>query len=280
MTEILLGNIKGKDATITDVTASVDGTTGNPSVSVTMGGTASERSFHFAFSGLKGEKGNTVEQGVAAIDDEDIHINEEMPIYTEATELETLTSGEKISVAFGKIKKAISELISHIGDATKHITLEERNAWNNKSAEGHLHDDRYYTESEVDSKLTGKAPATHSHTKSEIIDFPTSLPASDVPDWAKQTSKPSYTADDVGAMSKTKHLVEQSVKEITEEGFYYIETAKDVPTSTKFGYVRVVVADANNRTISWHPRDAVAEYINTMSAGSWLGWCRISAAPM
>ena len=55
MAEILLGNIKGEDAEITDVTASVDETSGTPSVTVTMGGTASKRSFHLAFSGLKGE---------------------------------------------------------------------------------------------------------------------------------------------------------------------------------------------------------------------------------
>lgn len=36
--------------------------------------------------------------------------------------------------------------------------------------------------------------------KSEI---PTTLPASDVYDWAKETTKPTYTADEVGAISKT-----------------------------------------------------------------------------
>ena len=41
----------------------------------------------------------------------------------------------------------------------------------------HTHDDRYYTESEVDTKLSGKADKIHTHTKSEITDFPTSLPA-------------------------------------------------------------------------------------------------------
>jgi hypothetical protein len=39
----------------------------------------------------------------------------------------------------------------------------------------HTHDDRYYTESEVDTKLGGKANATHNHTKSEITDFPTTM---------------------------------------------------------------------------------------------------------
>lgn len=39
----------------------------------------------------------------------------------------------------------------------------------------HNHDDRYYTESEVDTKLGGKADTTHNHTKSQITDFPTSM---------------------------------------------------------------------------------------------------------
>ena len=46
--------------------------------------------------------------------------NDQTPTYTEASSLETLTSGEKMSVAFGKIKKAITALISHIADTTKH----------------------------------------------------------------------------------------------------------------------------------------------------------------
>jgi hypothetical protein len=39
----------------------------------------------------------------------------------------------------------------------------------------HNHDDRYYTETEVDTKLGGKADTTHNHTKSQITDFPTSM---------------------------------------------------------------------------------------------------------
>ena len=68
-----------------------------------------------------------------------------------------------------------------------------------KAALEHVHDERYYTEAETDAMLAGKADAGHGHTRTQIADFPASLPASDVYAWAKAPSKPSYTAAEVGA---------------------------------------------------------------------------------
>ena len=47
--------------------------------------------------------------------------------------------------------------------------------------------------------INGKADAGHKHTKSQITDFPTSMPASDVYAWAKASTKPSYSYSEVGA---------------------------------------------------------------------------------
>lgn len=44
--------------------------------------------------------------------------NDQTPTFTAATTLATLTSGEKLSVAFGKIAKAITDFISHKGSTS------------------------------------------------------------------------------------------------------------------------------------------------------------------
>lgn len=67
-----------------------------------------------------------------------------------------------------------------------------------KSNTGHTHDERYYTESEMDTKLAGKSNTGHKHVKADITDFPTSMPASDVSAWAKAANKPSYSKAEVG----------------------------------------------------------------------------------
>ena len=50
----------------------------------------------------------------------------------------------------------------------------------------------------VDSEIL-----THKHTVNQITDFPDSMPASDVYDWAKTPTKPEYKADEVGALPLT-----------------------------------------------------------------------------
>jgi len=61
-----------------------------------------------------------------------VSTNDQTPTYTVAGNNTELASGEKLSIAFGKISKAISSLISHLADTVSHITSAERTKWNNK----------------------------------------------------------------------------------------------------------------------------------------------------
>lgn len=98
--------------------------------------------------------------------------NNQTVTYSDANALTTLSSGEKISIAFGKIKKAISELILHLKDGVKHITNDERTLWNtvkNKADTNHIHggiDDgtNSWTATEIRNHFEGKAEKVHTHT--------------------------------------------------------------------------------------------------------------------
>ena len=59
------------------------------------------------------------------------------------------------------------------------------------------------------AKLKGAfAALTHTHTRAQITDFPASMPASDVHDWAKAETKPTYTPSEVGAAAASHtHVV-------------------------------------------------------------------------
>ena len=80
--------------------------------------------------------------------------------------------------------------------------------------------------------IGGKAPVQHTHTKSQITDFPSSLPASDVSAWAKAPNKPTYTASEVGA-APTSHTHTKS--QITDLTDYTLPKA----TETTLGGVKV-----------------------------------------
>lgn len=71
-----------------------------------------------------------------------------------------------------------------------------------------------------------KAKKVHTHLVADITDFPTSLPASDVHDWAKAETKPIYTYDEVGALSSSTHIP-YTLAEMTEDDEHKIITSAE-----------------------------------------------------
>lgn len=55
----------------------------------------------------------------------------------------------------------------------------------------------------ITASSIGAASSSHTHTKSQISDFPSSMPASDVYAWAKASSKPSYSWSEIGSKPST-----------------------------------------------------------------------------
>lgn len=134
-------------------------------------------------------------------DGSSVNVTDSNTIYNNATAsaagLMSAADKSKLdSVATGANKTVVDA--SFVDNSTNPVQSKVvKSALDGKSDTGHTHDDRYYTESEINTKLNAKANSSHTHTKSQITDFPTSMPASDVKAWAKADSKPSYTISEV-----------------------------------------------------------------------------------
>ena len=89
---------------------------------------------------------------------------------------ENIKSGETHSTIFGKIARYFADLklVAFTGD----------------------YDD-------LNGKPSSFPPSSHKHAKSDITDFPSSMPASDVKAWAKSASKPAYNWSEIGSKPST-----------------------------------------------------------------------------
>lgn len=120
--------------------------------------------------------------------------------------------GNATASAAGLMSAADKAKLDGVAAGSNHVTVDAelsttstnpvqnkviKSALDGKSNTGHTHDDRYYTETEINTKLNGKSNTGHKHVKADITDFPTSMPASDVYAWAKAASKPSYSIGEI-----------------------------------------------------------------------------------
>lgn len=112
------------------------------------------------------------------------------------------------------------------------------------SLEGHTHDDRYYTETEVNTKLATKSNTGHTHTKSEITDLAT---------WARADTKPSYNFSEIsGSVDVTRQLSgkipEANLPSYVDDVLEY-NSKSNFPKSGETGKIYVDIS--TNLTYRW-----------------------------
>ena len=112
------------------------------------------------------------------------------------------------------------------------------------SLTGHTHDDRYYTETEVNTKLDTKSNTGHTHTKSEITDLAT---------WARADTKPSYNFSEIdGSVDVTRQLSgkipEANLPSYVDDVLEY-NSKSNFPKSGETGKIYVDIS--TNLTYRW-----------------------------
>ena len=168
-----------------------------------------------SFNGRKGavmpQNGDYTAEMVGLGNVPNVATNDQTPTYTAASAPAALTSGEKLSNAFGKITAAISALITHLADSVRHVTAAERNAWNGKSNFSGSYND-----------LTNKPTIPTVPTKVSAFDndkgYLTGETDPSVPAWAKNPTKPTYTASEVGAIASSQKGAAGGVASLGDDG--------------------------------------------------------------
>jgi len=147
--------------------------------------------------------------------------DDQMPTYTEASENANLISGERLTIAFGKIAKAIRSLIAHL------------------SATGNVH---RATASDI-----GAAPSTHYHSASQI----TSGTLSVTRGGTGETTYKNAAAKIVPAFFASPAVISstEDLNDITNPGFYQAaqgcgHAPSDAPTGAGFVFVFALSSNA------------------------------------
>lgn len=158
----------------------------------------------------------------------------------------------------------------------------------------------------IKSALDGKSNTGHKHAKADITDFPTSMPASDVPAWAKAATKPSYSkaevglgnvdntadsaksvkyADSAGSATtaatanaiKATELYTQNLDDIKTAGFYFASSSNSVknkPTGVDaFGLeVKKTTGRYLVQVLTEGNVNAMKTWIRQFNASTWSAW--------
>lgn len=110
----------------------------------------------------------------------------------------------------------------------------------------------------------GAAASSHTHTKAQITDFPTSMPASDVYAWAKAPTKPSYSKGEVG-LGNVDNTADsaKSVKYATSAG-----SAGAVAWANVSGKPTTFAPSAHNHNDLYYQKSEVDSKLNGKAASS------------
>lgn len=118
------------------------------------------------------------------------------------------------------------------------------------------------------------AAKVHTHTKNQITDFPSSMPASDVFAWAKAKTKPTYTKSEVGLGSVDNTAdANKSVKHAaTTDKATAIVDYNNANASIKIGYSGAGLNTANLlRVAGYTENGAKIKDVDSSTLKSWLG---------
>lgn len=167
--------------------------------------------------------------------------NDQTPTFTEASSLANINTGEKVSTLFGKIKKAITDLIAHIASKNNphSVTKSQVGLGNveNKSSET------------IRSEITKEnLTSAFGYTPIETETDP------NVPSWAKASSKPSYSKSEVGLGNV------DNVKQYSASNPPPYPVTK---VNNKTGAVTLSATDVGARPNTWTPTAADVGAVST-----------------
>ncbi len=150
----------------------------------------------------------------------DDHINDsDNPhtiIYEEAESLSKLTAGEKLSDTFGKLSKAVSDLISHINNNICHITSTERENWDDAYSKRHIHSNKSILD-KVTQTLLDKWNAAYSHISDTIMH----ITSTERTLWNTVNNKVAKNGDTMtGVLYNTTPYSDERTTSMSSEGFY------------------------------------------------------------